>query len=317
MISKVLYIAVCAAVTLVVHASPSFSEEPIRVVVTIPDLGWAVQRIGGEHVVVRRLLDGTEDPHYLDAVPKFIHWVADADVVCFVGLDLEVGWLPKVLSRSGNAKVQEGGSGYCDVGRSIEVLEKPTGPVDRSMGDIHPLGNPHYWLSPIRLAQGSETIAAVLTDLRPELAETFGNNLAALQKELNLIWKENKARLDRLVPDASRPLFVQYHREFAYFAADYGLGVYGAIEEKPGVLPSAGRLARVALEAKSAGIKFAMAATFDPSQQLKRFEGLSGIPVVVVPTAMLPDGAITTYSELQEQLVDRIESALKTRASGG
>jgi zinc/manganese transport system substrate-binding protein len=185
------------------------------------------------------------------------------------------------------------------------------------MGDIHPSGNPHYWLSPVRLAQGSKTIAAVLTDMRPELAETFGKNLESLEQELNHIWTENKARLKRLVPDAGRPLFVQYHKEFSYFAADYGLLIYDAIEEKPGVPPSAGRLAKVALGAKSAGVKFAMAATFDPSQQLKRFEGLSGIPVVVVPTAMLPDGSITTYSEFQKQLVDRIESALKTRASGG
>lgn len=315
MIFKIGSLMTFVSIFLFASASSGLAKERLNVVVTIPDLGWAAEKIGGEHVKVRSLLDGSEDPHYLDAVPKFIRWAADADLVCFVGLDLEVGWLPKVLSKSGNAKVQPGGKGYCEVGKEIEVLERPAGPVDRSMGDLHPFGNPHFWLSPKRLAQGSGKIAAVLADLRPELAETFLKNYEALQMELDLIWKENKERLDRLIPDRDKPLFVQYHAEFTYFAADYGLNLYGSIEEKPGVPPSAGRLAKAALDAKSSGVRFALAATFDPRHLLKRFEELSGIPVLVAPAAIQTKGRITTYPQLQKHLVDQIESVLKSPTS--
>lgn len=316
MISKIVNLMTFLFIFLPASASIGLAKEPLNVVVTIPDLGWAAEKIGGEHVKVRSLLDGTEDPHFLDAVPKFISWVADADVVCFAGLDLEVGWLPKVLSKSGNAKVQQGGKGYCEVGKEIEVLERPTGPVDRSLGDLHPFGNPHFWLSPKRLAQGSGKIAIVLADLRPELAETFMKNYEALQKELDAIWKENKDRLDQLIPDKNKPLFVQYHAEFTYFAADYGLNLYGNIEEKPGVPPSAGRLAKAALDAKAHGVKFAMAATFDPRHLLKRFEELSSIPVLIVPAAIQLNGPLKTYPQLQKYLIDQIESVLKSPGAG-
>jgi zinc/manganese transport system substrate-binding protein len=311
MISKISIFVAYVLAVLFIPFSAVLGQEPLTVVVTVPDLGWAVQKIGGEHVRVRYLLDGTEDPHFLDAIPRFVSWVADADVVCFAGLDLEVGWLPKVLSRSGNAKVQPGGKGYCEVGRAVDILEVPTGPVDRSMGDLHPSGNPHFWLGPKRLAQGGERIAAVLADVRPELAGTFWKNYQSLREELDRVFKENKERLDRLVPDKRGPLFVEYHKEFVYFAADYGLILYGSIEEKPGVPPSAGRLARVALDAKSHGVRFVMASTFDPRNPLERFEELSGIPVLIVPAAMQMNGGITSYPELQKHLVDRIESVLK------
>jgi zinc/manganese transport system substrate-binding protein len=315
MISSRANAAILGVILLFASAS-SGSAKPLTVVVTIPDFGWAAEKIGGDQVRVRYLLDGTEDPHFLDAVPKFISWVADADAVCFAGLDLEVGWLPKVLAKSGNRNVQQGGKGYCELGREIEVLERPVGPVDRSLGDLHPFGNPHFWLSPKRLAQGGARIAAVLTDLRPEAAETFSKNYAALQEELDRILQENKARLDRLIPNKDKPIFMQYHAEFSYFAADYGLKLLGNVEEKPGVPPSAGRLATAALDAKSHGVRFALAATFDPRPLLDRFAELSGIPVLIVPAAVQRNGPIKTYPEFQKYLVDRIEAVLKSPAPG-
>lgn len=287
------------------------SSKPIEVVVTIPDLGWVAQEIGKEHVHVQSLLDGTENPHYVDAVPKYIKWAADADVVCFAGLDLEVGWLPKVLERSGNGRVQPGGKGYCEVGQSIKALEKPTGPIDRSMGDLHPYGNPHFWLSPKRLAQGAEKVLSVLIDARPNQAATFTKNYADLKNRLDEILKSNKERLSEALAGVKGPHLVQYHREFVYFAHDYGLEILSAIEEKPGVPPSAGRLARVALSAKSAGVKFALAATYDPRNHLTRFEEMSSVPALVVPASMQPEKGIDSYPELQKRLMDRIVDALK------
>ena len=109
----------------------------VKVVATVPELAWAAAEIGGGAVEVHALLRGNENPHYVDAVPEFTRLVAEADIVCVVGLDLEVGYMPAVLSRSGNAKVQPGGPGYCDASKSVPVLEKATSAVDRSLALKH------------------------------------------------------------------------------------------------------------------------------------------------------------------------------------
>ena len=282
------------------------SAEPLNVVVTIPDLGWVVQEIGKDEVRVKSLLKGKENPHFVDAVPKYIHWVADADAVCFAGLGLEVGWLPKVLSKSGNAKVQPGGKGYCETGSTVSVLEKPEGHVDRSMGDTHPEGNPHFWLSPTALSEASEKILSVLIDLRNEKASDFIQNQEELKKKLAEILQVNRQKLQAHLAKNKGPHFVQYHREFAYFARDYGLESLGAIEEKPGVSPSAGRLAKVALMAKSKGIRFALSADFDPQHTMMRFSEISGVPILSVPTMIQADSEWNTYPKLQDHLVSRI-----------
>ena len=132
--------------------TPVFAES-LRVVTTTTDLAWLTKQIGGDEVEVTSLLSGEEDPHYVDAVPRFIHLVANADIVCVVGMDLEIGWMPKVLSKSANAQVQPGGKGYCETGKGVEALDVITNDVDRSMGDVHPDGNPHFQLSPLHMAQ--------------------------------------------------------------------------------------------------------------------------------------------------------------------
>ena len=123
-------------------------------------------RFGREKVQVVSLLEGNEDPHYVDAMPNWISKVSNADVFCFVGMDLEIGWaLPKVLSKSGNAKVQSGGKGHCNAGASVKALEVPYGKIDRSMGDVHSGGNPHYHLGPTYYLQAADGIFSVLMEV--------------------------------------------------------------------------------------------------------------------------------------------------------
>ncbi|HWU42342.1 MAG TPA: zinc ABC transporter substrate-binding protein, partial [Bdellovibrio sp.] len=117
--------------------SSSLSFAKIKVVATLPDIAEVVRAIGKDEVDVSTLLSGSEDPHYSDARPDYIVKVRRADVVCAIGLDLEIGWLPKVLDKAANAKVQPGGDGFCELGRSVKPLEVPTGVIDRSLGDIH------------------------------------------------------------------------------------------------------------------------------------------------------------------------------------
>ncbi len=284
-------------ILVVLVGSTLWAGDKIRIVATIPDLGWAAKEIGGDAVEVQSFMQGNEDPHYLDAVPKFVLWSSKADMVCFAGLDLEIGWLPKVLEQSGNARVQPGGNGYCEVGKFIDVLEKIDGPVDRSMGDIHPRGNPHFWLSPKRLAQGARGIAETLAALRPDKADYFFQNLERFQTKMDALSKSNQQQL------RNAPMFIEYHKAFVYWANDMGVRSFGAIEEKPGVPPSAGHLAKIALKAKAAHVHVALAASFNPKSTLDRFSEFSGIPVEIVP-ACIQKGS--SYEAVQKRLIDAV-----------
>lgn len=288
----------------------SVAHSAIQAVATIPDIAWAIQEIGGDQVEVHSLLKGTENPHFADAVPEFIRLVANADMVCLVGLELEVGWLPKVLSRSGNSQVQPPGKGYCDLGKKVTPLEKPTGQIDRSMGDIHPYGNPHYWLGPLVFANAAQVIATTLKSLDPQNAANYDTRYQAFVSRLQQIQKRNQTKLSRLLTQVPGPHFVEYHREFSYLAEAYGLKSAGSIEEKPGIPPSAGQITQVALASKKANLRFAFAAEYHPRNVMEKFKEISGLPVITVPTMTHLNGPIKNYSDLQDFIMDSITKAI-------
>jgi zinc/manganese transport system substrate-binding protein len=283
-----------------------------KLVTTTTDLAWMAREIAGTDAEVESLLKGTEDPHFVDARPDYIRKVASADAVCVVGLDLEVGWMPKVLAKSGRAALQPGGKGYCDTGSRIDVLEKPTGPIDRSMGDVHPAGNPHFWLSPSAMAQSSEEVAETLARIDPGKAQTYRERQKAFVTRMNELQTAGRARLVKAGVSGSKARFLEYHREFAYFAQAFGLESLGSLEEKPGVSPSAGRLVNVASQAKSEGVRIVLATEHSPRRLLARFEELSGVPVQTVPVSIDARGEPKDYPAL----LSRIEEAVVAAATG-
>ncbi len=293
----------------------SAAASPLRVITTLPDLAEMVRRIGGEEVSVEPLLSGKEDAHYIDALPVYIRKVADADIVCMMGLELEGSWLPKVLSKSGNSKVQPGGKGYCDAGKNISPLGKPTGPISRSMGDIHPAGNPHYNLSPSALKKAAVTIANILKENRPEKAEAFDAGLKKFQSDMEALKARVTATLQPVIElSKSQPVVVEYHQEFSYFFAEYGIRSLGSIEEKPGVPPSAARIANVAATAKKEGVLIALAANHSPENVMRRFKELSGIEFRQMPVAVLKSSDENNQIEkLQEEIASAIINATKTK----
>jgi zinc/manganese transport system substrate-binding protein len=288
----------------------------LQVVTSIPDLAWAASEVGGELVEARALLRGTENPHFVDAIPEFTRLAAQADVVCIAGLDLEVGYMPPVLSRSGNAQVQPGGKGYCEAGRGVTVLDKPSGPIDRSMGDVHPGGNPHFYLGPKALAAGAKELSAALIRVDPANTATYQKGLKDFSAKMDALSAEIFEQLKpvRSAQDkAGAPILLEYHKEFAYFFAEYGLQSFGSVEAKPGVPPSAGRLAEIAAAAKAAGVRALLAADYSPSRTVVRFTELSGIQAAVVPTLVQPAGSVKTYVDLQRH----IAAALVALVEGG
>lgn len=295
-------------ILLLAFSAAASAQAEVKIVTTLPDLAWAARQIGGEKVSAEAFLRGTENAHFVDAVPNFIAKAASADILCSVGLELEIGWLPKVLSRSGNAKIQEGGAGHCETGRSVTVIDKPTGAIDRSMGDVHPFGNPHYWLSPSALAEGAREILNALKRTDAANSAFYEKNYAALKTKLEAIEKKNAERLKAY---AAEPLILEYHQEFAYLLRAYGLKSAGSLEEKPGVPPSAGRIAQVANDAKAKKLKLILAAESNPEKTITKFKEASGLPAVVVPVMSHARGEPSNYEALQEQIVSSLLKALQ------
>jgi len=301
------YLPRCLAIILFLFTLSAEARAGLKVVTTLPDLAWAAREIGGDGVSVVSLLRGTENPHFADAVPDFIAKAASADVLCAVGLELEVGWLPKVLSRSGNAKVQTGGAGFCETGPAVEVIDKPAGAIDRSMGDVHPYGNPHFWISPLALAEGARAIRDALVRVDGAHRALYEANYRKLKTKLDSIHRKN---LEKLKPYAGQPIFMEYHQEFAYFFSAYGLRSAGSLEEKPGVPPSAGRIAGAANSAKGE-VKLLLASETNPESTLKKFSEISGIPFVILPVMSHVKGEPRDYEALQNRIVEAVLGKLK------
>jgi zinc/manganese transport system substrate-binding protein len=148
---------------------PSEAEaKKLKVITTLTDLASLTQEVGGDKVDVEALAKGYQDPHFVEPKPSFLLKLRNADVLILVGLDLEIGWLPPLITQSGNGKIQPGAQGYLDASQFAQILEIPQGNVTRAEGDVHPLGNPHYWLDPDNGRRMAKGIAAKLSAMDPE-----------------------------------------------------------------------------------------------------------------------------------------------------
>lgn len=274
------------------------AQAALKAVATTPDAAWLLHRVGGNFVEVKALAKSGDNYHFLDARPDFILAVNRADIVCRVGAELEIGWLPKILEKAANAKVMPGAPGDCDLSRSVVLEEKPTGAVDRSMGDAHRGGNPHFWFSPSQMAKASAEVEARLTELDPAHGKDFAANRAVVEKELGALELEMKKKLKAWVGKSA----YQYHRDFSYFFSTYGLRNLGSIEEIPGVAPSAARLGKVALEAKTGRAGVALATEHDPASALNKFSQSSAVPVLVLPSSLKNPAEPDAYRKWQESL---------------
>jgi zinc/manganese transport system substrate-binding protein len=216
-----------------VLANPVFAE--VKVVATLPWIGSIAKEIGKDKIDVTTLVKPSQDPHYAEAKPSMILAGRKADIIMYNGLDLEIGYLPRIMESSNNPKIQPGKIGNFDCSQFVSAIEKPTS-VDRSMGDVHPLGNPHYLFSPKNILKVAEGITAVISELDTGNAAFYKNNLQSFRERL--IAKEKQWN--------SKPLkgkkFVAYHRLFEYLAQEYGFQIIAYVEPKPGIPPSAAYL---------------------------------------------------------------------------
>src|SRR5437868_9452469 len=214
--------------------SSSGAESKFKIITSTTDLAALAQEIGGDKVEVESVARRYQDPHFVEAKPSFLLKLRHADLLIVVGLELEIGWLPPLITQSTNPKIQVGAPGYFDASRFARILEIPTGQVTRAEGDVHPLGNPHYWLDPengLRIAKG---IADKLSEMRPGDAAYFAQRFTDFEQRLK---QADQRWLAEMKPYEGRKI-VTYHRSWPNFAEHFHLNVVGYVEPRPGIPPS-------------------------------------------------------------------------------
>lgn len=248
----------------------------VNVVATLPWIGSAAKEIGKEKINVTVLVKPGRDAHMIEAKPSMILGARKADILMYNGLDLEIGYLPLIIESSKNPKLMPGQPGNFDCSQFIAALEKPA-TVDRSMGDVHPLGNPHYHFSPSRVLRVAEGIARLLADADKGNAGYYEANYKAFAERLH-----DKEKQWRMVPLQGKK-FIAYHKYFEYLSAEYGFKIIGYIEPKPGIPPSAGHIENL-LEIMKKESPAAILVT--PANGMKEAESLSaktGVKVIALP----------------------------------
>jgi zinc/manganese transport system substrate-binding protein len=214
------------------HQVPAASK--LKVVTATMDLAALAEEVGGDHIEVESIARGYQDPHFVEAKPSFLLKLRKADLLIAVGLQLEIGWLPPLITQSGNPRIQVGAAGYLDASQFAEVLEIPAGVVTRAMGDVHPLGNPHYWLDPENGRRIARGIEMKLAELRPEDAIYFEQHFQSFSQRLSIAEKT----WDEAMKPYRGSKVVSYHRSWPNFAKRFGLDVINYVEPRPGIPPS-------------------------------------------------------------------------------
>jgi zinc/manganese transport system substrate-binding protein len=280
----------------------------LNVVTTVPDLAALAKAIGGDKVSVTPLALPTQDPHFVDAKPNLALAMNKADLLIMIGLDLEIGWLPTLQLGARNARIQAGNPGFLDASQFVNVLEAPVVKVDRSQGDVHPGGNPHYLHDPRMTVVVVRGIQARMAQLDPKNAATYQANAEKFITELEAAragWEKRLTGL-RGVPT------VAYHKTTAYLADWLGFKNLGYLEPKPGIPPTPSHVAQMLTLGRQQKAQLVLQEEYYPDSTSKLVA--SKIPAGL---AILPSGANfregETYIQRMERLVQKLEQGLAGR----
>jgi ABC-type Zn uptake system ZnuABC Zn-binding protein ZnuA len=329
-------------VAMTLFAPPVHAVDPLKICATVPELGSIARAVGGNAVEVTVFTRGTEDPHYLDARPSFIKTLSQADLFLQVGLDLEAGWVPPLLAGARNRQVQPGAPGFLDASVAVRPLEIPAGTVDRSMGDVHPHGNPHYLTDPLNGLAVARLVRDRLAQLRPSQKDDFDRRLVAFRNRLGealvgaplarkydvekLALLYRSGRLESFLRDQGElqnlggwfgrlgrhrgAAILAYHSSWPYFADRFGLVVVGHLEPKPGIPPSPRHLLEIINMARQRNARLILTEPWLPRQPVETVAARTGLPVVQAAVSTSP-GAEYDYIAAVGAVVEQIGQALQ------
>jgi zinc/manganese transport system substrate-binding protein len=276
------------------------AQARLNVVATLPWIGDLAQQIAQDQINLAVLVKANQDPHTVEAKPSMILAARKADLLLYNGLDLEIGYLPLIIESSRNPKLMPGQPGNFDCSRFVKPIERPTA-ADRSMGDVHPLGNPHYHFSPLNILRVAEGMAKGFSQIDPAHADLYRINLGRFELRL----RERRSEWNALPLRGKR--FVACHKMYEYSAAEFGFELVGYVEPKPGIPPSAAHLERLVGTMKSQQVDAILTTDYCGKKESQSLSEKSGVKVIVVPH----DVGSAKGAEDWFSLMDRVLTSLE------
>jgi zinc/manganese transport system substrate-binding protein len=326
----------------------------LKVLTTTPDLKSIIEAIGGTKVSVNSLSTGCQDPHFIEAKPGYMKQANKADLWVCIGMELEIGYESLIIDGSRNQRIRSGSDGYLDTSDGVFRLEVPTGKIDHSLGDVHPLGNPHYWMDPYNGRVMAHNIVERLKQLRPDEAEYFTKNYQSFIKKLDelmfgadlvgqvggdKLWEmELAGKLDEFLIQTNEQRnmnhesqlvlggwagkmqpyrgqkIITYHRSWSYFINRFGLIVSEELEPKPGIPPSPKHLADVIKKIESDHVKILLMEPFYSREAPDFIAKKTGITVVEAANSVGGEKEATDYFAMMNNIVERINKAFSVSA---
>ena len=283
-------------------ATPTIGAEPIDVVTTTTDIAAIVKAVGGDRVVVKSIAKGYQDPHFVEAKPSYVRLVNRARMLFNVGLELEEGWLPLLIRGARNPSLT-----VVDLSSGIAVLEKPSGPISRAQGDVHPLGNPHYWLDPRNGVIMARRVAQQLKTVGPADAAFFDQNLKSFESEI----ATKRKRWEKQMARVRGAELVSYHKEWEYLVRWLGLSIIGYVEDKPGIPSTPRHLGELVQTMRQKKVKALLASNYTNPNVPKSVAEKTGAKLVVLSSSVGGEDGIKTYPDLFDSIVSKLGPALE------
>jgi ABC-type Zn uptake system ZnuABC Zn-binding protein ZnuA len=299
-------VAIVAALSALLPAGNAAGKT--NVMAATEDLAAIAREVGGDQVNVDSIARGYQDPHFVEPKPSFILKLQKADLLLVVGLDLEIGWLPPLITQSRNSKIQKGAAGYFDASQFCQILEKPTGAVTRAMGDVHPLGNPHYWLDPENGRRIAKVLADKFSQMNPSAASTFAARYADFDKRLADAEKGWQAKM---APYKGRKV-ITYHRSWPNFCERFGLDVVDYVEPKPGIPPTPNHTLDVINLMKRDNVKLILVEPYFDLRAPNKIAQDTGGKVLVLMPSVGGTKEITNYFQLFDYDINLLVNAFQS-----
>lgn len=299
-------VALCAVALVILPAGAEAKK--LNVITATTDMAALVQEVGGDHINVESLAKGYQDPHFVEPKPSFLLKLRQADLLIVVGLQLEIGWLPPLITQSGNSRIQVSAPGYLDASQFAEILEIPTGVVTRAMGDVHPLGNPHYWLDPNNGRRIARGFAQKLGELDPADNAYFQQRFQDFDKRLTAAEQKWDGEM---APYRGRKL-VTYHNSFPNFAKHFHLEVIGYVEPRPGIPPTPSHTIELIGLMKRENCKLVLVEPYFDLKTPNSIGAATGGKVVVYLPSVGGEKQVTSYFELFDYDIALITKAIQS-----
>lgn len=285
--------------------TPAYAE--VNVVATLPWIGSVAREIGKDKINVAILVKPGQDPHFAEAKPSMIVAARNADIIMYNGLELEVGYLPLIITSSRNSKIQPGQKGNLDCSGDVNVIERARMDLDRSMGDVHASGNPHYHLSPDNVIKAAGTIAKRLSSIDGGNADFYKSRLEAFDKSLREKMKEWD---ERMAPLKGKKVIL-YHKDMNYLMERYGIGVIGYIEPKPGIPPTPKHLQSLIETGKREGVSAVLVNTYFERRSPSFVAEKTGGRMLALPIDVLGVPEAKDYISLMDYITNALKEGLR------